>query len=261
MGYWMELPAAVQALLATCFTYLMTALGAAIVFFSDKFSKRVLNAMQGFAAGIMIAASFFSLLLPAQERLQAAGGSVLYIAIVLSAGFLAGGIFIVLSSAVLSRMKAFAGEEERGGALTFFAMTLHNIPEGFAVGVAFGSLTGDSGAWIAAVMLAVGIGIQNFPEGMCVSVPLRSRGMRAGKAFFIGQFSGLVEIAAGVLGAVAVGVISGILPWALTFSAGAMIAVSCSELIPSGVSGGKISSTLGVAAGFAVMMFLDVLLG
>ena len=110
-------------------------------------------------------------------------------------------------------------------------------------------------------MLAVGIGIQNFPEGLCVSVPLRNQGMRPGKAFLIGQFSGLVEIAAGVLGAVAVEFISGILPWALSFSAGAMIAVSCSELIPSGVVGGKVSSTLGVAAGFAIMMFLDVLLG
>ena len=257
----MNLPAAVQALLATGFTYLMTALGASVVLFSNKFSKPLLNAMQGFAAGIMIAASFFSLLLPAQERLAQAQRGIWEISAVLSLGFLAGGAFIVLSSFVLSRFKAFVDERERGGALMFFAMTLHNIPEGFAVGVAFGSLAGDYGAWIAAVMLAVGIGIQNFPEGLCVSVPLRNQGMPPWKAFLVGQFSGLVEIAAGVLGAVAVGFISGILPWALAFSAGAMIAVSCSELIPSGVAGGKVSSTLGVAAGFAVMMFLDVLLG
>lgn len=140
-------------------------------------------------------------------------------------------------------------------------MTLHNIPEGFAVGVAFGTLTGEYSAWIAAVMLAVGIGIQNFPEGLCVAVPLRGQGMSAGKAFFFGQFSGLVEIAAGVLGAVAVGFVSGILPWALSFSAGAMIAVSCSELIPSCVIEGKASSVFGVTFGFALMMLLDVLLG
>ena len=261
MEFWMRLPPVVQALLATGFTYLMTALGASVVFFSNKFSKPLLNGMQGFAAGIMIAASFFSLLLPAQERLTEAGSGIAAIAAVLSVGFLAGGAFIVFSSFVLSRFKAFSGERERGGALMFFAMTLHNIPEGFAVGVAFGSLAGDYGAWIAAVMLAVGVGIQNFPEGLCVSVPLRNRGVRPRKAFLIGQFSGLVEIAAGVLGAVAVGVISDILPWALSFSAGAMIAVSCSELIPSGVAEGKVSSVLGVAAGFAVMMFLDVLLG
>ena len=261
MEFWMGLPAAVQALLATCFTYLMTALGASVVFFSNCFNKRLLNAMQGFAAGIMIAASFFSLLLPAQERLSDAGEGTAFIAVVLSVGFLAGGAFIVCSSFVLSRFKAFSDERERGGALMFFAMTLHNIPEGFAVGVAFGSLAGNHSAWIAAVMLAVGIGIQNFPEGLCVSVPLRNQGVRPWKAFLVGQFSGLVEIAAGVLGAVAVGFISNILPWALAFSAGAMIAVSCSELIPSGVAGGKVSSVLGVAAGFAVMMFLDVLLG
>ena len=261
MDFWMGLPVAVQALLATCFTYLMTALGASVVFFSGKFSKTLLHSMQGVAAGIMIAASFFSLLLPARERLALAGKGELAVSAVLAVGFLAGGAFIVLSSLALSRSKAFSGEGERGGALMFFAMTLHNIPEGFAVGVAFGSLAGDCGAWIAAVMLAVGIGIQNFPEGLCVSVPLRNQGMRPWKAFLIGQFSGAVEIAAGVLGAVAVGFISNILPWALAFSAGAMIAVSCSELIPSGVAGGKVSSVLGVAAGFAVMMFLDVLLG
>ena len=261
MDFLIELPLVVQALLATCFTYFMTALGASVVFFSNKFSKGLLNAMQGVAAGIMIAASFFSLLLPAQERLAEAGKGMWEMSSVLAGGFLAGGVFIVLSSLFLSRFKIFSDERERGGALMFCAMTLHNIPEGFAVGVAFGSLSSDHGAWIAAVMLAVGIGVQNFPEGLCVSVPLRNQGMRSGKAFLIGQFSGIVEVVACVLGAVAVGFISGILPWALAFSAGAMIAVSCSELIPSGVAGGKVSSVFGIAAGFAVMMFLDVLLG
>ena len=132
MEFWMRLPPVVQALLATGFTYLMTALGASVVFFSNKFSKPLLNGMQGFAAGIMIAASFFSLLLPAQERLTEAGSGTAAIAAVLSVGFLMGGAFIVFSSFVLSRFKAFSGERERGGALMFFAMTLHNIPEGSA---------------------------------------------------------------------------------------------------------------------------------
>lgn len=254
-------PAWVQALLATCFTYFMTALGASFVFLSKKFNPKVINVMQGSAAGIMIAASFFSLLLPAKEQLESSLAGAAETAAVLSVGFIAGGAFIVLSNALLSKFGAFTEEKKRSGALMFSAMTLHNIPEGFAVGVAFGSLTGDHGAWIAAVMLAVGIGIQNFPEGLCVSVPLRSQGFSAGKAFFFGQFSGFVEIIAGVLGALAVGVISSILPWALAFSAGAMIAVSCSELIPSSVGEGKTSSVCGIAFGFALMMLLDVMLG
>ena len=261
MDWLIHLPVWVQALLATFFTYLMTALGASFVFLSKRLNRKVLNSMQGVAAGIMIAASFFSLLLPAKERLETEGRGVAVVALVLSLGFALGGVFIVLSNFFMSRSKAFSEEKTRGGALTFFAMTLHNIPEGFAVGVAFGTLTGEYSAWIAAVMLAVGIGIQNFPEGLCVAVPLLGQGMSAGKAFFFGQFSGLVEIAAGVLGAVAVGFVSGILPWALSFSAGAMIAVSCSELIPSCVIEGKASSVFGVTFGFALMMLLDVLLG
>lgn len=259
MNWLMSLPAWVQALLATLFTYGMTALGAAFALVSGRCSQKVLNTMQGIAAGIMIAASFFSLLLPAMEWMD--GAENWLIAVVLAAGFALGGAFILLSGYFLSRSEAFAEEKKRRGALTCFAMTLHNIPEGFAVGVAFGSVGGDAGAWIAAVMLAVGIGIQNFPEGLCVSVPLRSQGFSAGKAFFWGQLSGFVEVCAGVLGAVAVGLISSLLPWALAFSAGAMIAVSCAELVPSCVTEGKTTALLGVTAGFALMMFLDVLLG
>ena len=214
--------------------------------------------MQASAAGIMIAASFFSLLLPAMERLE---GSALRAALVLTGGFFAGGAFIALSNLLLRHLRKFRSGREQGGFLTFFAMTLHNIPEGFAVGVAFGSLAGGTGAFWAAVMLAVGIGVQNFPEGLCVSVAMRGQGMSAGRAFFYGQFSGLVEIAAGVLGAVAVGFISTLLPWALAFSAGAMIAVCCVELIPAGLAEGKSCAVWGVTIGFAVMMLLDVLLG
>ena len=184
-----------------------------------------------------------------------------FTAAVLSAGFVVGGLFILVSEKILLRFRKFADRGMRSGFLTCFAMTLHNIPEGFAVGVAFGSLTGDYGAWIAAVMLAVGIGVQNFPEGLCVAVPLRRQGFSAARAFAYGQFSGLVEIAAGVSGAIAVGAVSALLPWALAFSAGAMIAVSCAELIPQCVSEGKTSALLGVTSGFSLMMLLDVLLG
>lgn len=261
MDVLMSLPVWVQALLATCFTYLMTALGAAFVFLSRRCSARLINSMQGIAAGIMIAASFFSLLLPALESLQSAGNTPVKTALLLSFAFILGGGFILLSEKVLSRMPSFSEAGKRAGALTCFAMTLHNIPEGFAVGVAFGSLTGDGGAWIAAVMLAVGIGIQNFPEGLCVALPLRRQGFSAPKAFFYGQFSGLVEIGAGLLGAVAVGAVSALLPWSLAFSAGAMVAVSCAELIPSCMREGKVSALSGVVFGFALMMLLDVMLG
>lgn len=258
LDWLLGLPAWVQAMLATLFTYFMTALGASFVFFSGRFNSRILNAMQGTAAGIMIAASFFSLLLPAKERLEAANAGAMT-AIVLSVGFIAGGLFIILSNAWLASKSIFSGET-RGGALMFCAMTLHNIPEGFAIGVAFGSLAGGYGAIVSAFMLALGIGIQNFPEGLCVSVPLRKQGFSAEKAFFFGQFSGLVEVFAGILGALAVGVISALLPWALAFSAGAMIAVSCAELIPPSVAEGKYSAVGGVTFGFALMMLLDVIL-
>lgn len=256
----MQMPLWSQAAVATIFTWFMTALGASFVFFSKNFHPRVINMMQGIAAGIMIAASFFSLLLPAMDRLQAEGSAAVT-AIVLAVGFSVGGVFIIFSDRLMSGTSAFSEADKRSGFLTFAAMTLHNIPEGFAVGVAFGSLGGSYSEWIAAVMLAVGIGIQNFPEGLCVAVPLRRQGFSAPKAFFYGQISGIVEIVAGILGALAVGVISSLLPWALSFSAGAMIAVSCAELIPSCVSEGKTSAVCGVTFGFALMMLLDVLLG
>ena len=261
LDWLMQQPVWLQAFFATLFTWGMTALGASVVFISGKFNERTLNGMQGTAAGIMIAASFFSLLLPAKERMESWGSGAAFVAIVLSAGFMLGCVFILCSDLLMSRMSLFSEEGKRSGVLSCFAMTLHNIPEGFAVGVAFGSLAGESGSFIAAVMLAFGIGIQNFPEGLCVSVPLRKMGFSKGKAFFYGQFSGFVEVWAGVLGAVAVGLISSLLPWALAFSAGAMIAVSCAELIPSCVATGKRTAVLGVSFGFALMMLLDVLLG
>ena len=142
------------------------------------------------------------------------------------------------------------------------AVTVHNVPEGLAVGVAFGAIAQSGGAGVvAALMLALGIGIQNFPEGMCVAFPLRANGMGRFKSFFIGQLSGAVEIIAGVLGAVAVSFISGILPFALAFSSGAMIAVVCSELVPESFASDKLKATIGVIFGFALMMILDIAFG
>lgn len=259
MDWLMQLPTWLQALFATCFTYAMTAFGAAFVFVSGRIRPSVLILLQGSAAGIMIAASFYSLLLPAAERLNGVGA---FSAVVLGGGFAAGGVFIILAEVVLRRSQRFAEEKKRSGALTFFAMTLHNIPEGFSVGVAFGSLAaGDAAGWVSAVVLAFGIGVQNFPEGLCVAVPMRRQGFSVGKAFFCGQLSGVVEIAAGVLGAVAVGVITALLPWALSFSAGAMIAVSCAELLPGCFAEGKQLAAGGIVFGFVLMMVLDVCAG
>ena len=257
MDWMLSLPTWVQALLATCFTYAMTALGAAFVFIVRRCSTAVIDGMQGTAAGIMIAASFFSLLLPAKESLE---GDAVTAALVLTIGFCVGGLFILLTDCWMRRCARFADRDKRGGALTCIAMTLHNIPEGFAVGVAFGSVA-DGNTLVAASMLALGIGIQNFPEGLCVAVPLQRQGFSAGKAFFFGQLSGLVEIAAGVLGAIAVQMISLLLPWALSFSAGAMIVVSCGELIPACVREDSRVALFGITGGFALMMLLDVIFG
>ena len=236
MEWFSSLQPWLQSLLATIFTYGMTAAGAALVFFSKKFNQRVLTVMMGLAGGIMIAASFFSLLMPAIENCESTGRSP---APILTVGFLAGGAFIVVSDIVMNRMNTFKNARSKSGFLLTAAVTLHNIPEG----------------------LAVGIGIQNFPEGLCISLPLRNQGMSIGKAFFIGQMSGAVEIVAGIIGVFAVAAVSALLPWALAFSAGAMIAVVCSELIPASFAESKSSASIGVMLGFALMMFLDVFLG
>lgn len=257
MEWLMSQPPWIQALFATCFTYMMTALGAALVFVIRRCNSCVVDGMQSTAAGLMIAASFFSLLLPAKESLS---GNSVSAALILTVGFCVGSIFIILTDIWLRKSGIFAKNGARSGALTCFAMTLHNIPEGFAVGVAFGSVL-DGAGFVSACLLALGIGIQNFPEGLCVAIPLRGMGMRVGKAFFFGQLSGMVEIAAGVLGAVAVQMIQLLLPWALSFSAGAMIVVVCGELIPSSMREGKSIALYGLTGGFALMMLLDVLFG
>lgn len=245
------------ALMGTGFTWFMTALGALPVFIFKKVNPNTFSFMMSGAAGIMLASTFFSLLMPAMEMSDG------FAYLILTGGFILGGALIIVTDIVINKLHMFSGDAgKRGCAVMCAAVTMHNVPEGMAVGVAFGALaTGQTIEAVAAVMLAVGIGIQNFPEGMCIAFPLRANGLSRGKAFLIGQLSGTAEIVAGVAGAFAVTAVQGILPWALSFSAGAMIAVVCSELIPESFSQGKVKATVGVICGFALMMILDLAFG
>jgi len=257
------------ALVAALFTWGLTALGSAMVFFFKKINRRVLNSMLGFAAGVMIAASFWSLLNPAIEMAKNQG-DIPWIPAV--AGFLAGGAFLLLIDAILPHLHLGQKRSEAEGiktswkrsVLLVLAITLHNIPEGLAVGVAFGALaiTPDNASIAGAVALALGIGLQNFPEGAAVSVPLRREGFSRWKAFNYGQLSGAVEPVAAVIGAALVLLIRPLLPYALSFAAGAMIFVVVEELIPESQNGNETDySTVGAMLGFATMMMLDVALG
>jgi len=262
-----------QAFIATLFTWAVTALGAGLVFFFKSIQKTVLNGMLGFAAGVMIAASFWSLLAPGIELAKELGQTAFLTAAV---GFLAGGGFLYLVDKLLPHLHMGLDTAKAEGiktswqrsVLLVLAITLHNIPEGLAVGVAFGAVAagmGTSATLAGAVALAIGIGLQNFPEGAAVSIPLRREGFSRTKSFVYGQASGLVEPIAGVLGALAVVKIQPILPYALAFAAGAMIYVVVEELIPEAQreeGGSKTDvATIGAMIGFAVMMVLDVALG
>lgn len=262
-----ELGPVTQALLAGLFTWGVTALGASAVVFFKEINKKILNGMLGFAAGVMIAASFWSLLAPAIDM---SGGGWLPPLI----GFLLGVISLSLMDKVIPHLHMGFPESEAEGPKTSWhrsvllvsAITLHNIPEGLAVGVAFGAAYAglESATLAGAVALAVGIGIQNFPEGAAVSVPLRREGFSRFKAFMYGQFSGMVEPIAAVAGAALVVVFTPILPYALSFAAGAMLFVVVEELIPEAQRGGPGMTdlaTTGAMLGFAVMMTLDVALG
>ncbi|MDR0403624.1 MAG: ZIP family metal transporter [Treponema sp.] len=270
MDWFAEQPAPLQALLATLFTWALTALGAATVFFFGNINRKVLDGMLGFAAGVMIAASFFSLLAPAIEMADAAresGGLPSWAAAVI--GFVLGGVFLRVADRVLPHHHMGAREDEgprtswNRSILLVLAITLHNIPEGLAVGVGFGASALLPGASLAgAVSLALGIGLQNFPEGAAVSIPLRREGMSRCKSFWIGQASGIVEPIAGVLGAALILSMRAALPYALSFAAGAMIFVAAEELIPEAYrEGNDHIATSGIMAGFALMMALDVGLG
>jgi ZIP family zinc transporter len=269
------------ALLGTLFTYAVTALGASLVFTFKNVPKKVFNGMLGFSAGVMIAASFWSLLNPAiglsETILEETGNPLFTPWLQASLGFLSGGLFILLIDKYLPHEHLETNHQEgpktswRRSVLLVLAITLHNIPEGLAVGVAFGYAAsaftsgGDPGAMAAiggAIALAIGIGLQNFPEGAAVSIPLRREGMSRRKAFSIGQFSGMVEPVAGVIGAFLALSMRNILPYSLAFAAGAMIYVVVEELIPESqmLETTKIA-TIGAMIGFAVMMTLDVALG
>ncbi len=259
----------VQALIGTLFTWGVTALGAAAVFLFKEINRKVLDMMLGFAAGVMIAASFWSLLAPSITLSE----EMNYIAwIPPLVGFLGGGVFLRLVDRLLPHLHIGMPRSEAEGlkttwqksVLLVLAITLHNIPEGLAVGVAFGAVASGipSASLLAAIALAIGIGIQNFPEGMAVAVPLRREGLSRRKSFFLGQLSGIVEPVAGVLGAALVLVMRPVLPFALAFAAGAMIFVVAEDVIPEAqLNGNTDLATLGTMVGFAVMMSLDVALG
>jgi ZIP family zinc transporter len=269
IDWFVALPPVMQALLATCFTWFLTALGAAMVFFFKTINRQVLDGMLGFAAGVMIAASYWSLLAPAIEMVEGTGKPAWVPAAV---GFLMGGAFLWLVDKILPHLHLGLPMNDAEGLptswrrsiLLVLAVTLHNFPEGLAVGVAFGAVAAGlpSATLAGAVALALGIGIQNFPEGAAVSVPLRREKLSRLKSFWYGQLSGAVEPVAGVLGALAVLYIQPILPYALAFAAGAMIYVVVEELIPeSQMESITDIATAGALLGFAVMMTLDVALG
>ncbi|MGL5315780.1 MAG: ZIP family metal transporter [Peptostreptococcaceae bacterium] len=270
MNWFMELSPVYQALLATLFTWAVTALGAAVVLFFKTINRKVLDCMLGFGAGVMIAASFWSLLNPAIQLCEELGAE--HVWALPTMGFLVGGVFIIISEKFLDKYCFTTWMTENSqceknsikrSLLLVSAVTIHNIPEGLAVGVAFGGIVSgvDGATVISAMMLALGIGLQNFPEGAAVSLPLRREGYSRKKAFMIGQMSGMVEPIAGVIGAIAAMTMRSVLPFLLAFAAGAMISVVSSELIPESASENKNLATLGVVLGFMLMMILDVALG
>jgi ZIP family zinc transporter len=259
-----------QALIATTFTWLVTALGAATVFFFKQVNRKLLDGMLGFAAGVMIAASYWSLLAPALELAEDTSDVPIWLPA--AVGFLFGGAFIRLIDLFLPHLHlGFPADEAEGvhtkwrrSILLVLAITLHNIPEGLAVGVAFGAVAANlpSATLTGAIALAIGIGIQNFPEGVAVAVPLRAEGTSSARSFWYGQVSALIEPVAGVVGAAAVLSMKSILPYALAFAAGAMIFVVVEELIPeSQLSKNTDFATSGAMLGFVIMMILDVALG
>lgn len=255
------------ALYATTFTWVVTALGASVVFFFKTLNKNVMDGMLGFTAGVMIAASIWSLLIPAINMSEGEGFTKVLPAVL---GFLGGAAFLLGLDKILPHLHVNLKQVEgvkspwQRTTLMILAITLHNIPEGLAVGVLFGGVAaGIPEASIgAAVVLAIGIGLQNFPEGIAVSMPLRRMGLSRKKSFFYGQLSAIVEPLAGVLGAIAVTAFTPVLPYALAFAAGAMMFVVVEEVIPEAQQNkGSDVATMGFIGGFLVMMTLDVALG
>lgn len=271
LDYFTGLNHATQALIATLFTWGVTALGASLVFFFKSVKKSIMDAMLGIAAGVMIAASFWSLLSPAIEMAENLQMNTWLVAFL---GFFSGGLLLFTGDKVfdildnkLRKDKEIEKDKKKSfkrSLMLIFSITLHNIPEGLAVGVAFGSLAYnlEGATLIAAILLAIGIGIQNFPEGTAVSVPLRREGFSRKKAFLYGQLSGVVEPIAGVVGALLALKIRLLLPFLLSFAAGAMIYVVVEELIPESQTNEKKDlMALFTLVGFSIMMILDVALG
>ena len=258
-----------QALIAGLFTWSVTALGAACVFATKKISKRLLESMLGFAGGVMIAASFWSLLAPSIEMSQEKGVLAWLPAAI---GFFLGGIFLTCIDRITPHFRIGAAIKkdksvktpEKRLTLLVLAVTLHNIPEGLAVGVAFGAIASNipSATLPAAIALAIGIGIQNFPEGLAISMPLRGAGMSRLRSFNYGQLSAIVEPIAALIGAWAVIMMEPLLPYALGFAAGAMIFVVIEEIVPASQNGdnGRLA-TMSAMIGFVLMMALDVAFG
>jgi ZIP family zinc transporter len=259
-----------QALIATLFTWGVTAAGAALVYVTNSVNRKIMDSMLGFAAGVMIAASFWSLLAPGIEMAEQLGQTPWLTAAI---GFMSGGIFMRIADKLMPHLHPGMSMDKSEGpktswqrsTLLVLAITLHNIPEGLAVGVAFGAVAAGlpSATLGGAIALAIGIGLQNFPEGTAVSMPLRREGMSKNRSFMYGQFSGMVEPIAGVLGALFVLKMQNILPYALCFAAGAMIFVVVEEVIPESQREEKNIDMVTMASmvGFSVMMILDVALG
>lgn len=254
-----------QALIATIFTWSVTALGASLVFLFKRVKKNIMDAMLGLAAGVMIAASFWSLLSPAIEMANNLEMNTWLVAFI---GFFGGGVLLFTGDKVFNyidkKKKRTREKSVKRCIMLVLSITLHNIPEGLAVGVAFGSLAYnlEGATLLAACLLALGIGIQNFPEGTAVSVPLRREGLSRKKSFFIGQLSGVVEPISGVIGSLVVLKIRLLLPFLLSFAAGAMIYVVVEELIPESQTNKKKDlMALFTLIGFSIMMILDVALG
>lgn len=257
------------ASLGTGFTFLMTTLGAAMVFlFRKSVNASIQRIFLGFAAGVMIAASVWSLLIPAIEEVQSAGGIGWIPA---AGGFLLGVVFLMLLDVLLPHLHLDVKQPEglqsswKRTTLLVLAVMLHNIPEGMAVGLSFALAAqhgGEAATLSAAMALALGIGIQNFPEGAAISLPLRQEGISVGRSFLYGSMSGIVEPIFGILVVLVAGTIQPLMPWLLSFAAGAMMYVVVEELIPEAHLGEHSNTgTLGVMAGFLIMMILDVALG
>lgn len=262
------------AFLAGLFTWGCTILGSAVVFFFTQVNRRLLDATMGFAAGVMIAASFWSLLNPALEFAQADYGTMAWLPVAI--GFLVGGFSLRLIDVLVPHLHLGMDLSEAEGiqpkkklsktALLFLAITIHNFPEGLALGVTFGALASSQqpsvAALVAALSLTVGIGLQNIPEGAALSIPIRAEGRSRKWAFFVGAMSAIVEPVGAVLGAALVLMMLQVIPYALAFAAGAMIFVVVEELIPESQTNSNTDiATMGLMAGFVLMMVMDVALG